>query len=155
MARKNLIKSQKIMVIFISIVAVILLSVGVYFLTSKEKFIGLLTDEMVYGNFVIKDDHTGSLEEYDKTLYVEGYEGNYDQAYYIKGKITNNSGNNYKFILITFNLLNKKGEIVGEAISGLNNVLKGETYDFKAMSLTTTEKARTVVSYELKSVVEK
>ena len=49
-------------------------------------------------------------------------------------------------------MFDEKGNLLGEAIAGLNKVSKDKEYDFKAMSTTTTENAKKVAKYVLKSI---
>lgn len=108
-----------------------------------------------YENFVIQEGSTGKLNAYDKTMYIEGYKGNYDEAYYINGVLNSKNELKQKFVVITFNLYDKKGNLLGEAIAGVSNVEKDKEYSFKAISLTTTEDAKKVYRYDLKKIESK
>lgn len=141
-------KDKKIIILIISLI--IFIGIGVYFLLFNSQS----DKSYTYDEFTINKGSIGELKEYNKTMYFEGYEGDYTEAYYINGSMTNNGSNNYKFILITFNLYDKNNNLLGTAIAGINNVEGNKTYEFTAMSLTTTENAKKIVKYDLKSIKE-
>ncbi|MDD5980310.1 MAG: FxLYD domain-containing protein [bacterium] len=144
---------RNIIVVVVSVILIAILGVLLYFVLKEDEV--KVGEEMTYQSYKILKGHEGALKDYDKTLYAEGYKGDYDEAYYITGKLVSNEEEKQDFVVIRFNLYDSKGKILGEAIAGINNVEKGVEYDFTAMSLTTTEAAKNVVSYELKSVESK
>lgn len=143
---------KNIIIIVISLIVFLSLIVGLYFIFLKNNNM-IKSNTIIYGDFIILNGNKGELLEYDKTTYIEGYKGSYDIAYYINGSIKNNSTSTYKFIIITFNLYDKNNNNLGTAVCGLENVVGNQTYKFKAMSLTTTNDAKKVTSYKLKSII--
>lgn len=143
-------EKKKIMYIVFAVLFVLLIAILLFFV-SKDRNDSHTDTNLTYENFVILKGHKGEVKEYDKSIYVDGYKGSYDEAYYITGKLKNN-GEGKDFVVIRFNLFDEKGNLLGEAIAGLNKVSKDKEYDFKAMSTTTTENAKKVAKYVLKSI---
>lgn len=131
---------------FIIIGIVLLLILLVIFVISK---IGNNSDVMTYKNFTILEGHSGKIDKYDPSNAVEGYKGG-KEAYYISGKI--NSTQNQSFVLITFNLYDKKDNLLGTAVAGVRKLKKNQPYDFKAVSLIEYEKIKKIDHYKLESV---
>ena len=119
-----------------------------YFMNDKVE----ANNDIKFNNYQITE-HLGHLDTYDKTMYIEGYQGSYNYAYYITGKIK--SDINSKFILITFDLLDKDNKVIGTAQAGLNNIEKNKEYDFKAISLEGEMIIQNVVGYKIKSIESK
>lgn len=119
-----------------------------YFMNDKVE----ANNDIKFNNYQITE-HLGHLDTYDKTMYIEGYQGSYNYAYYITGKIK--SDINSKFILITFDLLDKDNKVIGIAQAGLNSVEKNKEYDFKAISLEGEMTIQNVVGYKIKSIESK
>lgn len=134
--------------VLIVILAIVLFNV---FYDGKET----IGKEVSYNEYTILEGHSGSLKDYDNSLYIEGYKGNYSVAYYITGTLKSNEEEKQNFVEIRFNLYDSKGKIIGEAIAGVNDVSKDNQYTFTAMSLTSDDDAKKVVKYELKSIVSK
>jgi len=144
-------------IILIGVCAVLLLVLGIFLFNTFKKDEEDIKeyDEFVYENYVILKGSTGKLETYDKSLYIEGYKGSYDETYYINGTLKSNEVEKQDFVVIRFNLYDKKGNVLGTAIAGINNVEKDKEYKFKAMSLTTDEDARKVYRYDIKNIESK
>lgn len=141
MKNKSLATIICLVILFVGII------VGIYFL-----FFRPLGDvKMVYNEFAILKGHNGSMAKYDPSIYVEGYQGNKEEAYYINGKIV--SQKDYNFVLVTFDLLDKNDKVLGVAQAGLTNIKKGETYDFKALSLTNYEDTKNISSYKINNIM--
>lgn len=136
--KKNLIPA-------IIIVALIAISIGIYFLYKDDN----KTEAINYKEYTIHEQHTGKIEEYDPTMTVDGYEGG-EKAYYITGKISAKEDKSYS--VITFNLYDKNDNLLGTAVAGLNELEKNKIYDFKALSLIKSEDVEKVVRYELEKV---
>jgi hypothetical protein len=109
-----------------------------------------LGKDVTINNVTIYKDTRGEILEYDKTMYVEGYQGNYEKAYYITGKIKSDVG--YEYLIITFNIKDRKGNILGTAVAGFNNVNDGEEKEFKALSTVPENKLKKIYSYEVKDI---
>lgn len=144
---------RNVILIGICTLLVVVFGIILFFVLKEDEV--KVGEVLTYKNYTILKGHTGRLEDYDKTLYAEGYKGNYDEAYYIEGTLKSNEVEKQNFVVIRFNLFDEKGNIVGEAIAGINGVENGKDYNFKAMSLTTTEDAKKVVKYDLKSIESK
>ncbi len=144
---------RNIIVLVVGVVIIAILGVLLYSVLKDDKV--EVGKELKYQEYTVLEGHEGSLQDYDKTLYAEGYKGDYDEAYYITGKLVSNEEETQNFVVVRFNLYDSKDKILGEAIAGINNVSKGVEYEFKALSLTTTEDAKKVARYELKSVESK
>lgn len=136
-------KSKQLTIIIV-VIAVILIITGLFLFAKGNKN----TKELTYEDFTITS-HIGEYKEYDKSLYVEGYKGSYDYAYYITGMIK--SEKKHGFTTITFDLYDKNDKLLGTAVAGLNSVNNSET-KFTALSLIDSKEAKKVVSYELKEI---
>ena len=137
-------------ILIITSFIVILLAI-IYFRYSMNKEIKT-NDDIKYERYTISE-HKGFLEAYDKTIYIEGYQGYYDYAYYITGNFK--SLENENFILITFDLYDKDNNKIGIAKAGLNNIKKDKEYEFKAMSLEKEDIVKNVVDYKIKTIESK
>lgn len=146
-------KNKNLIYLIIGIVLVILvgglLVYNVFLKDAQDK--GPLT----YDTYTVFKGHKGYLSEYDKTLYVEGYNGNYGETYYIEGDLATTNEKEVGFVIITFNLYDKNGRVIGEAYQGINHVVSGTAYHFKAVSTATTEVNKQVVRYDIKSIIGK
>ncbi len=137
--------SKKTVAITLLILATIALTIAAYFIFRSD------TDkEIVYKDYVIAEGHQGKIEDYDPSYTVEGYKGDKYRAYYIRGKIT--ALEDKSFTVITFNLYDKKDNLLGTAVAGLNEVKKGKTYSFKALSLVENKDIDKIDHYEIKDV---
>lgn len=142
--------------ILISVCVVLIVILGFFLFNSSNSSVQKKEyDAFSYENYTILKGSTGKIDAYDKSLYIEGYKGNYDEVYYIDGTLKSSNEKKQKFVVITFNLYDKDGKLLGEAIAGVENVEKDKEYSFKAMSLTTTEDAKKVYRYDLKKIESK
>ena len=139
---------KKILIITSFIIILLAIIYFRYFMNDEIK----TNDDIKYERYTISE-HKGFLEAYDKTIYIEGYQGYYDYAYYINGKIK--SSENENFILITFDLYDKDNNKIGIAKAGLNNIKKDKEYEFKAMSLEKEDIIKNVVDYKIKTIESK
>lgn len=139
---------KKILVIASSIIIIMAIIYFKYFMNDEIK----TNNDIKFNNYVITN-HIGNIDTYDESLYIEGYKGNYDYAYYITGKIKVDI--NSKFILITFDLLDKDNKVIGKAQAGLNDIEKNKEYEFKAISLEDEMTIQNVVGYKIKSIESK
>lgn len=145
-------KKKKIIGLVLASLAFIIILVGIYFIFQSNSDGLFKTKELAYQEFIVKKGHVGELKTYDKSLYLEGYEGDFDVAYYITGTLENNTGIDFDALKINFNLLDKDDKVLGIAVGYITDVAKDEEVKFKAMSLTTSEDAKKVESYKLLSV---
>lgn len=139
---------KKILVLTAFIIIIMAIIYFRFFMNDKVE----ANNDIKFNNYEITE-HLGHLDKYDKTMYIEGYKGSYNYAYYITGKIKSDINN--KFILITFDLLDKDNKVIGIAQAGLNNIEKNKEYDFKAISLEGEMIIQNVVGYKIKSVESK
>ena len=144
-------------IILISVCAILMLALGiVLFNTFKKDEENIKQyDEFVYENYVILKGSYGKIDTYDKSLYLEGYQGSYDETYYINGTLKSNEDTKQNYVVIRFDLYDKDGSLLGEAVAGINDVEPNTEYKFKAMSLTTDENAKKVYKYNLKKIESK
>lgn len=135
---------KKTIIIILVVVVLLILVAGVtyYLLEIKDK-------DVVYNDYTVYEGTTGSLEEYDPSMTVEGLIPG-KNAYYITGKIS--SKKTKSFSVITFELYDKKGNVLGEAVAGLNTLEKDKVYDFKAIALVNQDNLEKIDHYKLKSV---
>lgn len=136
--------SKKPVMIILVILALVAVLIAIYFMFIKDT-----SGEITYKDYTIATGHTGQIEKYDTSYTVDGYKGG-DKAYYIKGNIT--AGNNKKFTVITFNLYDKKNNILGTAVGGLKEIKKGKTYEFKALSLIEQKDIDKIDHYKIKTI---
>ena len=139
---------KKILVITSFVIIIMAIVYFRFFMNDKVE----ANNDIKFNNYEITE-HLGHLDTYDKTMYIEGYQGNYNYAYYITGKIK--SDINSKFILITFELLDKDNKVIGTAQAGLNDIEKNKEYNFKAISLEGEMTIQNVVGYKIKSIESK
>ena len=140
---KKLIK-RLLIVSLILIISVIIIS-AIYFTLIKPK-----DGKIIYGDYEVLSGHYGKIEKYDPSMTVEGYKGDNNNAYYITGKIR--SKENKGFTVITFNLYDKSNNLLGIAVSGVNELTKGNVYDFKALSLVNSTDMQKINHYRIKSI---
>jgi len=147
-------EKKKLILIGVCVLLAIVLIILLFFVLGKGDS-NPIGEKMTYENYTILEGHTGELKSYDKSLYVEGYQGSYGEAYYIEGTLKSSEIEKQDFVVIRFNLYDKKGNVLGTAIAGLNDVEKDKEYKFKAMSLTTDENAKKVYKYDIKKIESK
>ena len=63
------------------------------------------------------------------------YKDNYGISYYIEGTCKNNGTKDYDYLQVEFICYDKDGNNLGTAMDNTNNLLGGQTWKFKAMSL--------------------
>ncbi len=144
---KKIIKflKEKSLIITIIIVALLMIIAGGLLLFRDNS-----NSDLQYEDYTIYKGLEGSIEEYDPKMVVDGYKAS-KNAYYITGKISSKVDKG--FSVITFNLYNKKNELMGTAVAGLNELKKDKVYDFKAIALVDGKDIKKIDSYKLKSVV--
>ena len=60
-------------------------------------------------------------------------------AYYVEGTCTNNGSKDYDYLQIELICYDKKGNNLGTALDNTNNLLGGQTWKYKAMSLSSVD----------------
>lgn len=138
---------KKVLLIVLGAVLLLGIGFGTYYLITSN-------NQMKYEDFIIEKGNKGSFEIYNKSLYYEGYEGDYDKAYYITGSLKNNTGAYVSLAIITFDLYDENDKIIGVAKASVTNIGIDASKEFKAMSLTTTAKASKVKSYKINSITK-
>lgn len=104
-----------------------------------------------YDDYTIYKGVEGKIEKYDSTKVVEGYNGG-NKAYYIEGDIKSSSDKN--FIIIIYDLYDKKNTKLGIAKAILTNVKAKEKYHYKAIGLIDSSKVNDVSYYKFNKVTE-
>ena len=137
------VKSKSLFVTLI-IVALFMIVAGGFLLFRED------SGDLKYEDYTVYKGLEGSIEEYDSSMAVDGYKAS-NNAYYITGKISSKADKG--FSIITFNLYNKRNELMGTAVAGLNELKKDKIYDFKAIALVDGKDLKKIDSYKLKSVV--
>ena len=143
---KGILKN-KYVIIAIALALVLIIGIIIFINIPRQNY-----DAIKYEDYTILEGHSGSIEKYDKSHAVEGYKGDGKEAYYITGKIT--AIRDKKFTIITFNLYDRGNKLLGTAVAGLNEVKKGKTYDFKAISLEKIDLEK-INHYKLKNIGNK
>ena len=136
---------NKKLLLLLLIIIVIAVALIFYFKNNKQS-----SKEIIYEDYKILEGHSGKIEDYDSSLTVDGYQGGEDKAYYITGRITANSDKN--FTLITFNLYDKKNNLLGTAVAGIKKLSKDTIYSFKATSLIERKDIEKIAYYEIKDI---
>lgn len=137
--------SKKPVMVVLVIFVLIVVAIAIYFF-----FIYDDNSEIVYEDYTIASGHVGKIEKYDASYTVDGYNGDTHKAYYITGNIT--AEEDKDFTVITFNLYDKDDNLLGTAVGGLNEVKRGKTYSFKALSLVENKDVVKIDHYKIKSI---
>lgn len=139
-------KNKKIKTIIIIVIILAILLIGsaliYYFIENQDK-------DIVYNDYTIYERTTGTLEEYDPSITVDGLNAG-ENAYYIRGKIS--AKDDKSFSVITYNLYDKDNNLLGTAVAGLNSLEKDKVYDFEAIALLEQNDLTNIDHYELESV---
>ncbi len=99
--------------------------------------IGLFTFAILTDNFSVEykvlDDGSINIDKKKLTIQkdVKGYYNEAKEAYYIEGKITNNTNKDYNGIAINYYVYNEAGEILGEASNYIQKLGPKKTWNFK------------------------
>ena len=140
---KGLIK--RLVIVSLTLIILVVVASAIYFTFVKPK-----DGKITYGDYTILRGHYGKVEKYDPSMTVEGYKNDKNNAYYITGKIS--AEENKSFTIITFNLYDKSNRLLGTAVAGVNELKKGNTYDFKALSLVDSSDLQRINHYRIKSI---
>ena len=89
-------------------------------------------------------------EENEKFTLTEdhGYADDYGIAYYIEGKVKNNTSSDYTYVQVQFNVYDENGSIVGSCLDNINNLEGYGTWKIKAIC-TDAGDAKAIKSYKL------
>lgn len=99
--------------------------------------IGLFTAAILMDNFQVEykvmDDGSINIDKNKLTIQkeVKGYYNEEKQAYYIEGKIKNNTKKDYNGISLNYIVYNEDGEVLGEATNYIQKLAAGKTWNFK------------------------
>ena len=99
--------------------------------------VGLFAFAMVTDNFKleykIQPDGSINIDKNKLTIQkeVKGYYNEQKEAYYIEGKITNNTKNDYNGLSISYYVYNEEGEVLGEASNYIPTLGANKTWNFK------------------------
>ena len=141
-------KKKKIIIYAIVVLVFLAVIIGVYFLFKGE------SKDLTYGDFTVIDGGVGEVLDYDKSIFVYGYEAS-DQAYYITGNVRNNNQEeNYQYVLLVFNLYDADNNLLGTATGALQSLNKNETKEFKALATIPYESIEQIDHYEINFIGE-
>ena len=99
--------------------------------------LGLFTVAIITDNFKVEykvlEDGSINIDKNKLTIQkdVKGYYSEEKGAYYIEGKITNNTKKDYNGINISYYVYNEEGEILGEASYFIQKLDAKKTWNFK------------------------
>ena len=101
--------------------------------------IGLFAFAMIADNYSLEykvlDDGSINIDKNKLTIQsnVKGYYVEEKKAYYIEGKLTNNTDEDYYGIDINYYVYNEAGEVLGEASNYIQKLGAKKTWNFKAI----------------------
>ena len=101
--------------------------------------IGLLTFAMIFDDFQVEykvlDDGSINVDKNKLTIQkdVRGYYNEEKGAYYIEGRITNNTDKDYDGVSISYYVYNENGDVLGEATNYLQKLGAKKTWNFKVI----------------------
>ena len=101
--------------------------------------IGLFTLAIITDNYKteykVLDDGSINIDKSKLTIQsgVKGYYSEEKKAYYIEGKVTNNTEKDYNYIEINYYLYNEKEEVLGVATTLIQKLGAKKTWNFKAI----------------------
>ena len=101
--------------------------------------IGLFTLAIITDNYKteykVLDDGSINIDKSKLTIQsgVKGYYSEEKKAYYIEGKVTNNTEKDYNYIEINYYLYNEKEEVLGVATTLIQKLGAKKTWKFKAI----------------------
>jgi len=76
-----------------------------------------------------------------------GYADEFGFAYYIEGKVTNNTSRTYSYVQIELNVYDSENNLLGSCLDNINNLEANGTWKIKALC---SGDAKSVDHYELK-----
>ena len=89
------------------------------------------TVETVEDNMKVKVECTTSSQYLDE----------YGFSYYVEGSCVNNGSKDYDYLQVEYICYDAEGNNLGTALDNTNNLLAGQTWKFKAMSMVSDDKA--------------
>ncbi len=93
----------------------------------------------------IFDDIDKSIEDITKPKVscttTKQYRDKYGYSYYIEGKCVNNGSKDYDYLQVEYICYDKEGNNLGTALDNTNNLLAGQSWKFKAISLVSNAKS--------------
>ena len=101
--------------------------------------IGLFAFAMVTDNFVteykVMDDGSINIDKNKLTIQsnVRGYYNEEKKAYYIEGKLVNNTDKDYNGVEIRYYVYNENDEVLGEASNYIQKLGAKKTWNFKVI----------------------
>lgn len=94
--------------------------------------------------FLLLSSGCSEIDEIEKDLKEEqnqkftlsedhGYTDEYGIAYYIEGKVTNNTDKSYSYVQVSFNVYDSEGNNIGSCFDNINNLDANGTWKIKAI----------------------
>ncbi len=115
---------------------VVLIVVGcLYYLVPIGLFAAAIITDGFSIEYKVMDDGSINIDRNKLTIQkdVKGYYDEEKAAYYIEGKIVNNTKKDYNGIGINYLLYNEEGEVLGEASNYIQKLGAGKTWNFKVI----------------------
>ncbi len=116
------------------IIALVVLGCLYYIVPIGLFTIALITDRFNV-EYKVMDDGSIQIDKKKLTVQkdVKGYYNEEKKAYYIEGKLTNNTDKDYNGIDISYYLYNESGEVLGEAGTYIQRLGAKKTWNFKVI----------------------
>ncbi len=114
------------------IIALIVIGCLYYIVPLGLFFVAMITDNFKV-DYKIMEDGTVEIDKNKLTIQkdVKGYYNEEKNAYYIEGKVKNNTKKDYDGINIDYYLYNEEGEVLGSAGTYFQKLGPGKTWSFK------------------------
>ncbi len=116
-------------------IVLIVVVASLYYLVPLGLFVFAMITDNYKMEYKVLDNGAISLDKNKLTIQegVRGYYNEEKEAYYIEGKVTNNTNKDYNYLDIRYTLYNDSNEILGEATVFIQNLGAGKTWNFKAI----------------------
>ena len=114
-------------------IIVIVIIASLYYLVPVGLMLFAIISDSYGVEYTVLDNGAISIDK-NKVTIQEGVRGQYieeREAYYIEGKVTNNTDEDYNYLEIKYALYNESGEILGEASTFIQTIGAGKTWNFK------------------------
>ena len=115
---------------------IVLIVIGcLYYLVPLGLFFFAMVTDNFKTEYKILNDGTIQIDKNKLTISndVRGYYNAEKKAYYIEGKIKNNTNKDYNSINIDYYLYNESGEVLGAASTYLQKLGANKTWNFKVI----------------------
>lgn len=115
---------------------IVLIVIGcLYYLVPLGLFFVAMVTDNFKTEYKVLNDGTVEIDKNKLTILkdIRGYYNEEKRAYYIEGKIKNNTDKDYNGINIDYYLYNERGEVLGEASTYLQKLGANKTWNFKVI----------------------